>query len=146
MAITIPTENPNEVHGLDQFQQLAEATAVYRNMYPVIKRDGLTPSTIQDIENATTDAVKHRLLYAVLGLVGEAGEIANKLKKVLRGDKKLTGDSRQERIDELGDVLWYVAAIATDEGIDLSEVAKRNICKLYDRTRRGTVRGDGDKR
>ena len=83
------------------------------------------------------------VFYPILGLVGEAGEVANKLKKVLREDERATYDSLP---DELGDVLWYIAAICTDLGVDLGEVADKNIQKLRDRQARGVIKGSGDKR
>ena len=95
---------------------------------------------------------KVKLIYPTLGLAGEAGEFANKIKKVLRGDQggtgelTLTTDQRDALIDELGDILWYIAATATDLDINLSDVAARNVAKLYDRQQRNVLKGDGDTR
>lgn len=87
------------------------------------------------------------LPYCILGLTGEAGEIANKYKKVLRDDGgELTTEKRHEMVGELGDVLWYVAALAAELGYDLSEVAQWNIDKLTARKERGTLQGSGDTR
>lgn len=85
------------------------------------------------------------LLYAVMGLLGEAGELANATKKILRGDKTLS-NQRDMLIAELGDVMWYTAAIASELGVDLSEVAGKNIDKLRDRQQRDKIKGDGDLR
>ena len=85
------------------------------------------------------------LAYLGLGLVNEAGEVAGKLKKVFRGDKTLEA-SEQAIVDELGDVLWYVANLADVLGYDLSQVAERNVDKLRDRKERGVIKGDGDQR
>jgi NTP pyrophosphatase (non-canonical NTP hydrolase) len=85
--------------------------------------------------------------YPILGLAGEAGEIANKYKKVLRDDEgKLTDEKREALIDELGDVLWYCAALARDLGTDLEQVARKNLSKLGERLAKGTIKGSGDKR
>ncbi len=84
-------------------------------------------------------------VYAVLGLGNEAGELQGKLKKYLRGDYDLeTAD--QMIFDELGDVLWYAAAVARSIGVDLSAVALANLNKLADRKLRGVIQGSGDKR
>ena len=87
------------------------------------------------------------LSYATLGLVGEAGEIANKVKKIIRDQG---GDINQDVKDklgkELGDVLWYVSALATELGVNLSSVASDNIEKLFSRKERGTLKGSGDNR
>ncbi len=82
------------------------------------------------------------LEYTTLGLVGEAGELANKVKKILRGDSVDFFALR----DELGDVLWYVAALATELGYPLEIVAKRNLEKLASRKERGVTKGEGDNR
>ena len=99
---------------------------------------------------ATSTAVYgagNKINYPVLGLVGEAGEIANKYKKVLRDDAGLLVEEKREAlIDELGDVLWYCANLAADLDTSLADVATRNIDKLLDRQKRGTLQGSGDKR
>lgn len=85
---------------------------------------------------------EHQLLYPALGLAGEAGEVANKIKKVIR-DGTL---DRNDVASELGDVLWYVAALARDLNVDLQDLAMQNLEKLYDRAARGAIQGNGDKR
>ncbi|WP_243094265.1 nucleoside triphosphate pyrophosphohydrolase family protein [Thermus thalpophilus] len=89
----------------------------------------------------------YRLLYPTLGLVGEAGELANKVKKVLRDQGgTLTPEAREAILQELGDVLWYVAQVATDLGESLDAVAQANLAKLRSRQARGTLGGSGDHR
>ena len=83
-----------------------------------------------------------KTVYPTLGLVSEAGEVADKIKKWLRD-----GDANKEDIaKELGDVLWYVAILAEDLGYPLSDVALMNIDKLDNRKKRGKLRGSGDNR
>lgn len=82
------------------------------------------------------------LHYSVLGLASEVGELAGKLKKELRDGKSYRKDIKAE----LGDILWYVAAVADDLDIDLSNVAMYNLCKLEDRRRRRVLQGEGDNR
>ena len=87
------------------------------------------------------------LSYTTLGLAGEAGEIANKVKKILRDSGgEITVDHRLDLAGELGDVLWYMAAMARQLGVSLADVAMSNRNKLADRQRRGTLQGSGDKR
>lgn len=81
--------------------------------------------------------------YLTLGLAGEAGEIANKMKKVYRDGREI---SREDMKSELGDVLWYVAGLAGAYGLPLSEVAESNIEKLQSRADRGRIQGEGDDR
>lgn len=78
------------------------------------------------------------LTYSVLALCGEAGELANKLKKALRADVK---PDPLVLADELGDVLWYVAAVAHDLGMSLDEVAEMNLEKLRGRLAADKVTG-----
>lgn len=88
-----------------------------------------------------------RLIYPSLGLAGEAGEVANKVKKILRDNNGQITDEICENIaGELGDVLWYVAVTARDLGMSLEQIASANIQKLEDRQKRGTLGGNGDKR
>lgn len=85
--------------------------------------------------------------YVTLGLVSEAGEIAGKVKKILR-DKQgdFTADDVIAIGFELGDVLWYISQLATELGLDLADIAAGNIDKLRDRQERGVLGGSGDKR
>ena len=83
----------------------------------------------------------------VLGLTGEAGETADKIKKILRDKEgEIKEEDRKEIVKELGDVLWYVAAIATYLGVSLEEVAEGNINKLESRLKRNLIHGEGDNR
>jgi len=87
------------------------------------------------------------LLYPTLGLCGEAGEVAEKVKKMLRDDAgELSPERRAALAKELGDVLWYVAQLATEAGLDLDAIAAGNLDKLLSRQERGVLRGSGDDR
>ena len=86
-------------------------------------------------------------VYPTLGLSGEAGEVADKVKKVLRDRDGVFDDPTREAIKlELGDVLWYVAQLASELGYDLEEVATANLDKLASRAARGRIGGSGDHR
>ena len=86
-------------------------------------------------------------LAQLLGLVGEAGEIAEKFKKIYRDKNgEFTEDDRIEMTKELGDVLWYVSVVSTYLDISLEDVALKNIEKLKSRQDRGTLSGSGDNR
>ena len=87
------------------------------------------------------------LTYPALGLCGEAGEVAEKVKKAIRDDGGvLTPDRRDALAAELGDVLWYVAQVATEAGLDLDAVASGNLEKLRSRQERAVLQGSGDER
>lgn len=101
---------------LNDYQDIAQSTAVYPNA--------------------------RGLEYVALGLAGEAGEFANKVKKVIRD-----GTYDQAALaDELGDVLWYLAMAAYEIDVSLSWIAQRNVTKLAERKRAGTLKGSGDNR
>ena len=99
----------------DEYQKFARSTAIYPDECKVV--------------------------YPALGLCGEAGEVAEKVKKNIRDGKSLAGLAL-----ELGDVLWYISTLADDLGVTLEEVAKANIEKLQSRMERNKIKGDGDNR
>lgn len=109
-------EIPEEDMTFDEYQSLAVSTAIYDPKYSI--------------------------MYPALGLTGEAGEVAEKIKKYLR-DGKL---DHNEVAKELGDVLWYIAALARDLGFTLGYVAHANIDKLKSRRDRSRLQGSGDNR
>lgn len=106
-------------------------------------------SEYQDRSRATAvypDAGEN-IVYPALGLCGEAGETAEKVKKAIRDDGgTLTEERRAAIAAELGDVLWYMAQLATEAGLDLDEVAEDNLAKLLSRQERGVLQGSGDSR
>lgn len=99
----------------DEYQMAAKKTAIYPRDYSIV--------------------------YPALGLAGEAGEVANKVKKIIRD-----GAESQSVIDEVADCLWYIAALANDLGVSLDELAQKNLDKLKDRAERGKLGGSGDDR
>lgn len=106
---------------MNEYQRLARSTAKYPEQY--------------------------KLVYPALGLAGESGEVAEKVKKILRdANGEVTRERRAELLKEVGDVLWYVANVAYDLDADLETIAELNISKLSDRANRGTIQGDGDNR
>ncbi len=82
------------------------------------------------------------LAYLALGLTGEAGEVANKIKKYLRGEHLNIPAVRHE----LGDVLWYLARLACAMNVDFETIARQNIDKLESRKQENSLRGAGDDR
>ena len=101
---------------MNDYQNQADTTAIY-------------PASVQ-------------VLYPTLGLAGEAGEVANKVKKIVRDgklDKEAIGS-------EIGDCLWYIAAICKDLGLKMEDVAQANLDKLRQRQEKGTLSGSGDTR
>jgi NTP pyrophosphatase (non-canonical NTP hydrolase) len=87
------------------------------------------------------------VIYPALGLASEAGEVAGKVKKVLRDSAgKLDLEQANKIIDELGDVIWYATCIVDDLGFTLEEVLERNQAKLLGRVERNTIQGSGDER
>lgn len=109
------------MNALDEYQAEAAITAIY--------------------------PAKSAIIYPALGLTGEAGEVADKIKKWIRdGGQQIEKLDREGVAKELGDVLWYVANLAYDLGYSLSDIAYMNIKKLQDRAARGTLSGSGDNR
>lgn len=87
------------------------------------------------------------LLYTTIGLCGEAGELANKVKKILRDDNGVISEEKKEAIcHEIGDSLWYLAMICDELNVRMAKVANDNITKLANRKFLGTLSGEGDKR
>lgn len=107
---------------LNEYQTLARGTAVYPN-------------------------IGDNFSYPTLGLCGEAGEVAEKCKKIIRDqDGNWNIENRNAIIKELGDVLWYLSQVAAEFNVELNEVADKNLAKLYDRKERGKLQGSGDDR
>jgi NTP pyrophosphatase (non-canonical NTP hydrolase) len=107
---------------LNDYQKAAKTTAVYTSS-------------------------EQQLVCTVLGLNGEAGEVAEKIKKVIRDKNSVIGDEDRKEIQkELGDVLWYLAVLADTLGLDLDSVATLNLEKLKSRHQRGAIHGQGDNR
>ncbi len=110
--------------GFEEYQRLAQSTAVYPGQ--------------GDEEIAA---------YPALGLAGESGEVCEKIKKAIRDDGgRISEERRRQLKKELGDVLWYVAALCTELDLSMDEVARANVEKLASRKRRGVLKGDGDLR
>ncbi len=91
--------------------------------------------------------IGNNYVYPVLGLCGEAGEVSEKIKKLLRDKGGVIDDAfREAAKKELGDVLWYHAQLCSEFGFSMSDVAKGNLDKLFGRVERGTIHGSGDNR
>lgn len=118
----------------------------------VEKEDSGPPAlTLDDYQEGALDTRGYpgtlAITYPALGLAGEVGEVCELLKKAMRDDGGLIRSDRHERLlYELGDVLWYLAVLASDLGLSLGEVAQANLDKLADRKRRNVIRGDGSNR
>lgn len=112
----------NNYLDFDKYQKFTNSTAVY----PKIGKN---------------------FVYPVIGLVGEAGEVAEKVKKLFRDDKgKVTEEKKIEIAKELGDVAWYIAQISTEFGLKFSDVINMNVEKLKSRKERNVLHGSGDNR
>lgn len=89
----------------------------------------------------------HAITYPTLGLVNESGEVAGKIKKILRDKNgKISKEDKEALKGELGDVLWYFTQLCTELGLTLEEVADSNLDKLFSRQKRGKLKGEGDNR
>lgn len=103
-----------------------------------------------NFENYTNNCLKtwcgkNRLERSIHGITGEAGEVAEKRKKLLRGDFEYDEYLRQIK-KELGDVLYYISVCSYEHGLSLDDIAKENIRKLASRKDRGVINGSGDER
>ena len=120
---TVTNENHKykKISDLDMYQKVALTTAIYPR--------------------------EQAIIYPTLGLTGEAGEVANKVKKIIR-DGSNSKDERlvQDISAEIGDCLWYIAVLASDIGVKLSDIASNNLIKLEKRKDKGTIHGSGDDR
>mgnify|MGYP005686580553 FL=1 len=111
----------NRISDLDMYQQVAKTTAIYPR--------------------------EQAIIYPTLGLTGEAGEVANKVKKIIRdGTIENHEGLIQEISSEIGDCLWYISVLADDIGVKLSDIANSNLEKLENRKKKGTIHGSGDDR
>ena len=120
-AQTNESNKYKKVSDLDMYQKVALTTAIYPR--------------------------EQAIIYPTLGLTGEAGEVANKVKKIIRDDGNKINESLVQEISaEIGDCLWYVALLADDIGCKLSDIANDNLLKLANRMKNGTLHGSGDKR
>ena len=89
--------------------------------------------------------VGNNFIYPTLGLTGEAGEVADKVKKVIRDQDGVFDESAKDKVRlELGDVLWYISQLASELGFSLEDVAQKNLDKLESRAKRGRISGSGD--
>jgi NTP pyrophosphatase (non-canonical NTP hydrolase) len=87
------------------------------------------------------------IAYLALGLVGEAGEVANKVKKFYRDDEEyLSPERRHEIAQELGDIMWYLTSLCNELGVSLTHIMELNVEKLTSRKERNVIKGDGDDR
>lgn len=108
----------------------------------------LTVNEYQEFTRTTAIYPKDEALwYTTLGLVGEAGEIANKVKKIIRDKGGIpTPVDKEEISKELGDVMWYIARLADELGGSLQWIVEKNVDKLSSRKERGVIGGSGDNR
>ena len=101
----------------------------------------------QSRKTAIYPNVGSNFIYPTLGLAGEAGEVAEKIKKVLRDNGgTINEQTKAELSKELGDVLWYVAQIASELNLSLDQIAEDNLAKLFSRKERNQLQGSGDNR
>ena len=109
----------------------------------------LTPDKYEDLAGQTAIFPKEKALeYLALGLTSEAGEVAGKVKKLIRDGEDVEGFEMKKIAiaSEIGDVIWYCAMMAKEVGVPLNDIMKENLKKLHGRKERGTLQGSGDNR
>lgn len=122
----------NRITIADTYTKLTRETAIY-------------PGAMDMHKYGTADITA--LAYVGLGLAGEAGEVANKIKKIIRDNDGHVGDDVLGPIaEELGDVFWYLFRLCDEIGADASKIMAQNINKLFSRKKRGVIGGSGDNR
>ncbi len=90
---------------------------------------------------------EYKLMYLALGVAGEAGEVAEKIKKIMRNDHGVVSKEKREEVQkEIGDVLWYLSQLSRQLGFSFSSAAETNIAKLADRMARNVITSEGDNR
>lgn len=107
--------------------------------------------TLNDYQNKALETAIYpeeaKVVYPTLGLTGEAGEVADKVKKIIRDNNgQLSDEKKLEIAKEIGDVLWYCATLSHDLGFTLEDIAEMNYEKLHSRQLRGKLNGSGDNR
>ena len=94
-----------------------------------------------------TAIYKDGIFYPALGLCGESGEVADKIKKIYRDNNGIISeDNKEQLVKEMGDVLWYLANMATDLNMTLEDVARKNLEKIQIRQQKNLIHGEGDNR
>lgn len=102
---------------------------------------------VEAIKVAKYPDIGNNFVYPTLGLAGETGEVAEKIKKIIRDNGGVVSEERKEELKkEIGDVLWYLSMLCTELRLEFGSVAKHNIEKLTDRWKRGVIQGSGDNR
>jgi len=143
--------------GNDILEKVSKMNELFTPQFDLIDFDA-EPMTFDHYSASVMDKAIYpdTLLYPVLGLVSEAGEVADKVKKHFRDNEfevycedaihEIPAETRMEIAQELGDLMWYITAISADIGYELEEIAMLNIEKLESRQERGVLKGSGDNR
>jgi NTP pyrophosphatase (non-canonical NTP hydrolase) len=129
-------------------QKLEEEVRKYMHDKVIIS-EVITPDLYENLAGQTAIFPKDKALeYLALGMTSEAGEVAGKVKKLIRDGEDVEGFEIKKLAiaSEIGDVLWYCAMMAKEVGVPLNDIMKENLKKLHSRKERGTLSGSGDDR
>lgn len=122
---------------LREYAEMVSGAAIYREA---------VEKTLTNLDPKQLEQLL-KIFYATTGLAGEAGEVANKVKKILRDNDGVVDDAVRERVlGELGGVAWYLNAAAEEFGLRIEDVLNYNFEQITGRQARGTLQGDGDNR